>query len=352
MQDLRPDKAALAVQAVCRMYAADYACLGYALPNVCQGQGWGSTLELSTPKPRATNGKITAEPQWCQGVVFVNAHKSGHLLALALLNILCLVGPDVKSESVINSLKNGEYWQNRADYPKNKPIGTRGIKAPKGSSGEILEEDDVLLPLGAPGRPDRMVLFIRDPLEIIVSGYQYHLVSSEKWLQTSRYQAKLLSLGEEAGLAEEFFRVTVPGINASEATAWANEASWVADASNQTGFSILGSLCRLYTKSKHRPRVFVNRMENSVDDFDAAISRLIDWLGLGHSIGHYDLEAVRLHDPHHHSNVSGSAASVAPEHFSRLEDKGRLRSLLMAAHERRRVVHMYQACLGYKLWEG
>ena len=235
--------------------------------------------------------------------------------------------------------------------PKLKAIGAHGIKSPTGSSDHQQVEDDVLLPLGTPGRPARMVLFIRDPLEIIISGYQYHLVSSEKWLRTSGYQAELRSLGEEAGLAQEFFRVAAPW-SKLQATTQANEASLVAGANNQTGYSILGSLCRLYTKSQNNPRVFVNRMEDSTDDFDAAISPLIEWLGLGHSIAHYDLESVARRKPQHPVDASSpGAASTAPEHFSRVEEKEGMRHLLMAAHERRHVVHMHQACLDYRLWD-
>ena len=60
----------------------------------------------------------------------------------------------------------------------------------------MLPEDYVV------GRP--VIHFIRDPLETVVSGYQWHTSSNDTWLLTSGYKEKLLTSTLKNGLEKAF----------------------------------------------------------------------------------------------------------------------------------------------------
>ena len=122
----------------------------------------------------------------CSTLVVSAHHKTGTMLAHAVITLLCGKKPEVLDVS--------------DDYGGEKVAKCgrdgRGVRTWCQLRHARANQAATVL---ASGR--LLVHFIRDPLEQVVSAYQYHLVSTtEKWLQETGLQARLRNASPEVGL--------------------------------------------------------------------------------------------------------------------------------------------------------
>ena len=143
------------------------------------------------------------------------------------------------------------------------------------------------------GRP--VLHFIRDPLEVVVSGYQYHLVSDDSWLETSGYKKRLQTKSLEKGLDIEY----------------RGTAMW--NVENSLG---------VYELMKHNQTAqqdfFTIRIDQVRDErmFNLTTQAIQVWLGIDEPISWKDLQAC----------------CYRPNHVDNLEEKPMLRQKIMDQH--------------------
>ena len=152
--------------------------------------------------------------------------------------------------------------------------------------------------------------FLRDPLEVCVSGYQYHLNSTEPWVLEPRDELGGLSWREyfaSVGVAEGLVTECVRGLPEVRDQA------------------------EVYVSARDDPRVHSFRLESVATNFTAQVLRLFDIalpsLGLDGAI-HPDrlVRSVAKFDLSEHAPMGDKAS-----HVSDANDKVRLREFLWNA---------------------
>eukprot|EP01065_Artemidia_motanka_P044416 TRINITY_DN6317_c0_g3_i1.p1 TRINITY_DN6317_c0_g3~~TRINITY_DN6317_c0_g3_i1.p1 ORF type:complete len:245 (+),score=54.21 TRINITY_DN6317_c0_g3_i1:55-789(+) len=143
------------------------------------------------------------------------------------------------------------------------------------------------------------VHFIRDPLDWLVSGYQYHLFTTEAWATETGYQQRLKKMTEEEGLSAEVQRAM------REIT----EAAIV------------------YNMTRYRPDTITVRLEEVGGDYDTFTRVFVEiqkWLGVG----------VVDVSKHFKGGDKGQKEQTGPKHahVTSKADKPRLKSILMKHH--------------------
>ena len=118
-----------------------------------------------------------------------------------------------------------------------------------------------------PGRP--VIHFIRDPLEVVVSGYQFHSTANTTWLDTSGYKSVLQSKSLANGLEKEFHGAGLWNIN------------------NAVG---------VYQMMKHNATIQKDFFTVRIDDvrdilmFNLTMQAIQRWLGINKPLSWDDLE--------------------------------------------------------------
>ncbi len=119
------------------------------------------------------------------------------------------------------------------------------------------------------GRPFRGSHLVRDPRDLVVSGYEYHLVTTEEWATEpsphydgKSYQAMLRGLDEEAGLMAEI--------------------EWLA----------AGTAGAMGAWDYHQPEFLELRYEDVLADERSSFERLFRWYGFDDDAVGLGLDAV------------------------------------------------------------
>jgi hypothetical protein len=156
------------------------------------------------------------------------------------------------------------------------------------------------------GRAFRGSHLIRDPRDLVVSGYEYHLVTGEQWaldpdplLGGQSYQARLRDLDRRDGLLLEIERLA-SGV-ARELQAW----------------------------DYSQPEFIELRYEDVLDDEPGSFEKLFRWYGLTDHAVEFGLEAVDrfslsrggARPSHVRSGVPGEwQEHLGPEHIERFKE--------------------------------
>lgn len=143
-------------------------------------------VRYSTHAARKSNDTKMIASFCDRHLLFGSHHKSGTKYSLNLLIAIC-GGFDRKDSSKAKSPVPDERWLKPTDYSQGRPtfdghVSQRRLR-------EVFH---------------RFVHFIRDPVEWVVSNYQYHLVTTEKWVL--EHQAKLRKANVTTGLLLEWER--------------------------------------------------------------------------------------------------------------------------------------------------
>jgi hypothetical protein len=147
-----------------------------------------------------------------------------------------------------------------------------------------------------------LVHFIRDPLEALVSSYQYHLVSTENWLKTDGYQEKLRSATLDKGLEMEYNR------------------------SKQDSLQEEVSMYEFLKKQPSQVDFFTIRLEDIRDEhmFLSIMAALHKWIGAAHPFTPQQFKDCCY--------VSSSMRRTGAKHVSKVDEKDMMRWKLMAMH--------------------
>ncbi|KAL9188864.1 hypothetical protein ACHAXT_011354 [Thalassiosira profunda] len=137
-----------------------------ATMDACAGGDASCLAEALAKLP--VHATAQQEGDICNRLLVGTHHKSGTVLAKRLFRVLC---PNLPEGRRLNHVKPRDY---------------------------------------APGMP--FVHFIRDPLEIVVSAYQYHQTTTEVWAVESGYQAMLRNASVVEGLEMEWHRSSYDSI--------------------------------------------------------------------------------------------------------------------------------------------
>jgi len=194
----------------------------------------------------------------CDHVVIGSHHKTGTVLANKIFKVLCPDGSSHRSTKV-----------KPHDYISGTPF----------------------------------VHFIRDPLEVVVSAYQYHLVTTESWAITSGYQEKLRNASLTDGLEIEYARSLHHAIEEE-----ANAYRWT-------------------TQAQPRPQdIFTIRASDIAerDAFRLTMLLLLKWLGL--PMNPDPLESCCF--------VSKETHQEGAQHVSKASEKPAMRQIVMSKHGR------------------
>jgi hypothetical protein len=207
--------------------------------------------------------------------------------------------------------KSGTVWLRQVLLSLIRPYG---LRQQEGKSVPIRTDTDVAFYAHAASfrreqigdRPFRGSHLIRDPRDLVVSGYEYHLVTDEAWAQRPNpayqglgYQAYLHSLSEHDGLLAEIEWVT--------ARTAADMASW----------------------DYHQPEFLELRYEDVVADEQGTFERLFRWYGLNDEATTLGLDAVDRLSLRHGGAIPNHARSgqpgewrgrLAPEHVARFKE--------------------------------
>jgi hypothetical protein len=156
------------------------------------------------------------------------------------------------------------------------------------------------------GRTFRGSHLIRDPRDLVGSGYEYHLVTNERWALEpdlrhggQSYQSRLRDLDPREGLLLEIERLASGA--AQELAAW----------------------------DYHQPEFIELRYEDVLDDEQSSFENMFRWYGLNDTAIEFGLEAVDRFSlkrggarPNHvRSGVPGEwRARLGPEHVERFKE--------------------------------
>ncbi|MGO8871068.1 MAG: sulfotransferase domain-containing protein [Acidimicrobiales bacterium] len=119
---------------------------------------------------------------------------------------------------------------------------------------------------------------IRDPRDVVVSGYEYHKRTNEKWARMPdpryggrSYQEYLNSLNEHDGLMAEI--------------------AWVANSREDT--HRYGAVATMGSWDYEQPEFLEIRYEDALADQEGTFERLFRWYGLNDSATTVGMEAVK-----------------------------------------------------------
>ena len=193
-------------------------------------------------------------------------------------------------------------------------IQAYGLRKQEGKSTAIRPDIDVAFYANSAtfrrvqigGRPFRGSHLIRDPRDLVVSGYEYHLITAEPWTQRPdpafgghSYQAYLRSLSEHEGLKAEI--------------------EWIA----------AGTAAAMREWDYDQPEFLELRYEDAFADERGTFERLFRWYGLSDQATASALQAVdRLSlkrggamPDHARSGMPGEWRSrLAPDHIDRFKE--------------------------------
>jgi hypothetical protein len=168
--------------------------------------------------------------------------------------------------------KSGTVWFRQVFFSVIRPYG---LRQQEGRSAPIRPATDFAFYANAAtfrrqqigDRPFRGSHLIRDPRDLVVSGYEYHLVTQEPWTQRPwyqglSYQAYLQSLSEHDGLMAEI--------------------EWMA----------VGTAADMARWDYHQPEFLELRYEDAFADERGTFEKLFGWYGLNDRATAGALEAV------------------------------------------------------------
>lgn len=150
----------------------------------------------------------------------------------------------------------------------------------------------------------RLVLhMIRDPLETIVSGYQYHLVSDEQWLISSGHQKRL----RDAKTLEDGLKI---------------EYEWGMQ-------HTIGEAIRMHEHLQANWRtesltVRMDQMMASESEFRKIVFAIESWLDISQHLSWTTLQTCCF--------ISNETRAVGAKHVSKSGEKDAMRTILMSRH--------------------